>query len=330
MTELPPPEAEAARQSLDLSLDTISTALLEDEAGSGSGASWPSLRPNTPSRSRPVSPQAAEFFQSIAQTVLGRGQALTAFLHEGGTQEFSALVEGQETRPGGIDFGFSDMELHWLADEPPVTPDHTHANASGDPSVIRAFARHARSRWSRLIAERSEAMTSGQHMVCVSLARNSSDHYLGWNGRDVSIHDMLHRVWRSLHLEGRFDRDTYRRATFPSYYLSEAEFRAPLELKTSDAYRSGLRLKSVRIETIRCPHRRRFERSRKLEVFASGLTAAVHSWSSETFSVALEGHADRDAILSALYERFADAIRSRPHRFSMDYVKAYLLMKKKA
>ncbi|MGF1509676.1 MAG: hypothetical protein ACFB9M_09280 [Myxococcota bacterium] len=323
MTELHPADEEAARQSLEHSLDLIHTAL--------HGPNSPDSQDSFLTSSEPMRADSqSEFLLSIAQTVLGRGQALTAILQADSAKDLDHLMQRQSSGPAAIDLGFTDNAYHWLAPEPPELPDHTQANASGNPSAMRAFAQRARAEWNRLLAERSEQMPSSSHLLAVCLARNASDHFLGWNGRDVSIHDMLHRTWRRLHLEGRFDKETYRSATFQSYYLSEEELRQPLEVKTAGARRSGLRLAAMRIQTIKCPHRRRYERSRKLEVFASGLTAAVHAWSYETFSRALRHHPEHDAILRDLYHSFADLIRERPHRFSMDYVKAYLLIRKEA
>jgi SAM-dependent methyltransferase len=293
---------------------------------------------------------ATGLYARVAQRVRGRSGPVRVLLEDLPDNDFETLARNGRaafaevgdvevvrhgfyepvSEPNSVSLGFSATAMHWLRAAPPHVPNHTHGNANNEPEVRAAFAERAVADFSALMALRADELAPGGALVLVNLARDDQDHYLGWNGRDLNMHDELHRLWLELLREGRIDREAYRRANFQNFYKSEAEFARVFEDEGSEAYRKGLRLEAMRTERIACPYRARFDEDKDARTFGQGLMGTVQSWSRHTFRTALDGHPETEAILELLYGRFAETVAARPERFSMDYVQNYLLARKVA
>ncbi|MEM9693806.1 MAG: SAM-dependent methyltransferase [Myxococcota bacterium] len=229
--------------------------------------------------------------------------------------------------PHTVDFGFSATAMHWLSSPPPTLANHTHGNACADARARAAFAEQAQADWRRLLTLRAQELRPGGELVTVNLARNEDDLYLGKNGRDHNMHDVLHDIWLELHRENLFDTEAYRAATFQNYYKGPDEFAAPLKEEGAD---TSLRLVEMRTEITPCFYREAFNQHGDAKRFAEGLMRTVRSWSRHTFSTALAGHDRAEAIVDELYARYQSRIEREPDRHSMDYVHNFLRVKKEA
>jgi len=329
---------EGARLCLEQSFDFIDRALKDSGDGPFCFVDYGAADGGT----------AMGLYERVARAVKGRSGPVKVLLEDlpdndfetlerNGRAAFAEVGEVEVVRhgfyetvgePGSVNLGFSATAMHWLREPAPQVPNHTHGNANNEPEVRAAFAERAMADFATLMALRADELAPGGALVLVNLARDDEDHYLGWNGRDLNMHDELHRLWLELLREGRIDVDAYRRANFQNFYKSEAEFSRVFEDPKSEAYRKGLRLEAMRTERVPCPYRARFDRDGDAQRFGQGLMGTVQSWSRHTFRTALDGHPETEAILDLLYGRFAETVAARPERFSMDYVQNYLLARK--
>jgi len=228
-----------------------------------------------------------------------------------------------------VDLGFAATAMHWLSARPDPIPHHTHANACGDHAVFARFAAASADDWAHILALRAAELKPGGHMVTVNLARDAQGHYLGHNGRDENMHDVIHEEWAKLRDEGQLTEREYVAGTFQNFYRSEEELTAPFA-DDGSARAVGLVLERSRIERVPCPYRARFEEDGDVERFADGLMRTVRSWSRHTFSTALRERPDGETVVDLLYERLRQRYQHEPRRHSMDYVQSYLHFRKEA
>lgn len=230
--------------------------------------------------------------------------------------------------PGTVDLGFSATAMHWLSQRPEPIRNHTHANACGAADIEARFAAASARDWEGILTLRAAELKPGGHMVTVNLARDAEGHYLGNNGTDDNMHDVIHEEWRRLRDEGLISASEYEAATFQNYYRSESELIAPFA-REGAAASAGLELVTSRVEHVPCPYRQRFEADGDAVGFAEGLMRTIRSWSRHTFSTALADRSDGDIIVDLLYDRLRQRYLSEPHRHSMAYVQSYLQFRRR-
>nr|MCH9671181.1 SAM-dependent methyltransferase [Gammaproteobacteria bacterium] len=117
----------------------------------------------------------------------------------------------------------------------------------------------------------------------------------------------------------------------PQFYRSLEEFRAPLEDPTSRAYQAGLRLESAEIRYVRCPYAAHFERQGDVDAFASSYVPTTRTWSEAAFANSLDSKRsaeERAAIVGEFFDSFVEHVRSDPAGHGMDYVHAYISVRK--
>ncbi len=223
------------------------------------------------------------------------------------------------TPPRRVDLGFSATAMHWLGEKRVHLPDHTHANAAPESPERAKIAEQAEHDWAHLMSRRLNELAPNGHFIAVNLAQNAHGHYLGHNGRDLNMHDVLHDIWRGYLESGDIDDGTYRRATFQNFYKTSEQFLAPLG--------AGWSVHKAEMKSVPCPYRARFDRDGDVERFASGLMRTVRSWSAHTFTGAFT-RGDEHGLVDRLYETFQQRIAAEPTKYSMDYVQHYLWAQK--
>ncbi|MEM6292392.1 MAG: SAM-dependent methyltransferase [Myxococcota bacterium] len=242
-------------------------------------------------------------------------------------RSFYDAVASEQT----VHLGFSATAMHWLRQLPFHIEGHTHANAVEDAAVRARFANASMRDWTAVLEHRARELRPGGSLVTVNLARDEAGLYLGHNGRDENMHEVLRGLWYGLADEGAITAEEREQATFQNFYKSQEEFTAPLRAGTS-VHALGLRLVEMRTVTVGCPYRRAFEVNGDVAAFAGGLMRTVRSWSRHTFTTALQARRAEDAAerVDELYRRFEQAITAAPDRFSMDYVHNHAWMRREA
>ncbi|MGF1510403.1 MAG: SAM-dependent methyltransferase [Myxococcota bacterium] len=339
MTQNYSAETDGARLCLERSLDLVDEVLAQLHQASGPFcfADFGAADGGT----------TEALYKRVTDRVKESGRPLLAILNDLPGNDFDTLSEvGRRTfqaaggqlrtmprsfyetvaEPASVDLGFTATAMHWLSSVPEALPHHTHANAAS-PSPV-AFRAAAVRDWDHLLALRANELVPGGSFVAVNLACDDAGRYLGNNRVDHNMHDVLHDTWLGLHREGAFDATTYRAATFQNFYKREEDFRAPFEALDSKTRQAGLRLMRMRTVLTRCPYRKQFDADGDADVFATALMKTVRSWSKHTFETALDGHPERDVVVSEFYRRFQERVRHEPRRFSMDYVHNHLLARR--
>ncbi|MEL6345545.1 MAG: SAM-dependent methyltransferase [Myxococcota bacterium] len=230
--------------------------------------------------------------------------------------------------PGTMRLGFSSTAMHWLSQRPGPLTTHTHPNATDDDGQRAAYQAQAARDFEQILLRRAEELAIGGQMVLVNLATDAQGRFLGKNGVDENMHDVLHELWRGMWTDGLIEEAHYHAAVINNYYKSDADFTAPFLDESGAVWRAGLRLKERRTESIPCPYRARFEEDGDVQVFAEGLMRTVRSWSEHAFLTAVQDGDAPQQRVDTFYQRYQDRIARQPHRHSMDYVEHYLRLEK--
>ncbi|MEM1023484.1 MAG: hypothetical protein AAGD10_15550 [Myxococcota bacterium] len=340
-TTPPPEKVEGARLCVERSFDFVDQALAE---GPKSG---PFLFVDYGAADGSAS---IGLYERVARAVSERGQPLSFVLNDVETNDNATLLQNGQlataryeakvkvvegsfwdpvAEPGSVSLAFSASAMHRLSTPGPVIANHIHANASLDEAVIKQYRDLALRDFRRLMAARGEELSVGGFLVAVNRARDHRDYYLGWTGKGANIYDVLQRIWQKMHREGEVSLAEYRAANVQGFYKDEDELKRVFKDASSEAYRKGLRLVDVRTETIRCPHQARFDRDGDVRAFGEGLGRTVEARARRTFERALAEREDGGkGVVDDFFRRFQEVLMSKPHRYAMDYVQSYLLVRK--
>ena len=235
----------------------------------------------------------------------------------------------QSVPDNSLHLGFSATAMHWLSAKPANLSEHIHiVGARGDER--RAFARHAATDWETILLCRAREMKRGARLALVNFCVDEHGRYLGNTG-GVNMFDTFNRIWQSFIDDGRISAEEYLNMTLPQYYRTVDEFSRPLLDKTSGCYRAGLRLESIETRIVGCPFAAEFKRHGDAQTFADGLIPTLRSWNESIFYGALNPARpaqQRAAIIESYYDAYRDLVLRDPHRHGMDYVHAYIVIRK--
>lgn len=232
---------------------------------------------------------------------------------------------------GTLWFGFSATAMHWLSRLPATIANHVHAvDASGD--ALAAFRRQAASDWEQILLQRARELAPGGRLLLLNFCQDEAGYYLGWTG-GRNMHATFAAHWHALHIAGLISEAEERRATFPQFYRSVAEFRAPFDDPNSSISRAGLRLERCFTRVTPCPYAARFAEQQDANAFARAYVPTLRSWSESMFFAALDpsrSEMERQAIIDRFYDTYEADVRAAPEGHGMDYVHCFLLIAKEA
>ena len=160
-------------------------------------------------------------------------------------------------------------------------------------------------------------MAPGARGLFANFAIDENGHYLGHNGKDASLFDVLNELWKGMALDGDITMDEYENTNFPQYYRKKDEF--------ADFFLSGpLNLISSTTVTTNCPYRAKFDMGNTdPRQFSNDLAGTVSSWSTGVFIGALNNSrsaTEKQQIVDKLFDKFKNLVQYHPTRYSMDYV----------
>ncbi|NEA37546.1 class I SAM-dependent methyltransferase [Streptomyces sp. SID13031] len=226
-----------------------------------------------------------------------------------------------------VTIGFSATAMHWLSRTPRAIPGHIHAVSAGG-SVLQEFRDQARADWDTLLRHRARELVPGGFLIVANLCVDGHGRYVGNTGK-ANVLDTLNNVWRSLYRDGLLSDQECAAATFPQYFRTMAEIQTPFSERSS-ALRGQLTLVSSSTNIVRCPYAAAFQRHRNAALLADGLVPAVRSWSEGVFMIALKTKqpAERATIVDELYRRYRNLVIAKPKNHRLDYVHAYLLLRR--
>ncbi len=231
--------------------------------------------------------------------------------------------------PGSLNLGFSATAMHWLSAKPCDISDHVQAvGASG--RELAAFAEQGRRDWETILLRRAEELAPGGRLLLVNFGRDEAGRYLG-NSGGQHMFNILNRIWQDFLAEGRITEAEYRAMTLPQYYNSVEEFSAPLIDPANPVHQAGLRLEAIETRIVKCPYAAAFQRDGDAAAFAKSYIPTIRSWNESTFHGGLSPDRpaqERREIIEAYYGTYEALVRAAPEGHGMDYVHAYMTIRK--
>jgi hypothetical protein len=230
---------------------------------------------------------------------------------------------------GTLSLGFSATAMHWLSRLPATLPEHVHAvGATGADQA--AFASQAAADWETILLARARELVPGGRLVFANFCTDASGFYLGWTG-GRNMHATFAQHWRGLREAGVITDDEVRRATFPQFYRTEAEFRAPFDDPDSAVSRAGLRLEHSFTLLTKCPYEAAFRAGQPADAFSRAYLPTLRSWSESMFFGALDParpEEERRRLVDRFYRAYEADVAAAPDGHGMDYVHCFLSVRK--
>jgi hypothetical protein len=237
----------------------------------------------------------------------------------------------EQTLPTGtLDIGFCATAMHWLSHKPCDISNHVQAvGAQGEER--KAFSEQGRKDWEQILLCRALELTPQGQMVIVNFCCDETGQHLGHTG-SANIFDVFTLLWQTLVEESLITEDEFIHMTLPQYYRNLDEFKAPFSIPNGVAHLAGLRLEYIEPRVVQCPYAARFKSGEwDALTFAEHYIPTLRSWTESTFFSALSAHRsvdERQRIIDAYYNRYQDIVAIAPEQHSMDYVHAYIVIKK--
>lgn len=230
---------------------------------------------------------------------------------------------------GALSLGFSATAMHYLSRLPATLADHVHAvGAVG--GALAAFAAQAAADWETILLARARELAHGGRLVVANFCTDANGHYLGWTG-GRNMHATFARHWLALRDAGAITAEEARRATFPQYYRTEAEFRAPFDDPASPVRAAGLRLEECFTRATPCPYAEKFRAGQPAAEFARAYVPTLRSWSESMFFAALDParpEDERRRIIDRFYAAYEADVAAAPEGHGMDYVHCFMVIAK--
>lgn len=230
-----------------------------------------------------------------------------------------------------LHLGFSATAMHWLSRKPGNISDHVHMVGARGAELER-FAEQGRRDWETILLHRAAELAPGGRLVLVNFARDEQGRHLGNTG-GVHMFDTFNAIWRSFVDDGTISEQEYRDMTLPQYYNTVDEFSAPLLETGGPVHGAGLRLEHIETRVVPCPFAADYTAHGDSERFAREYIPTLRSWTEATFFDALDvarPDDERRALIDRYYAAYQDRVRDEPAGHAMDYVHAYMTIRKDA
>ena len=235
----------------------------------------------------------------------------------------------QALENGSLDLGFSATAMHWLSKKPCDISNHVHmVGAEGEE--LKQFADQAATDWQTILTHRARELRSGGRLVLVNFCKDPQGQYLGNTG-GINMFDNFNQNWIQFLDQGRITEQEYKKMTLPQYYNTVEEFKAPLESADSKCYQLGLRLENIETKVVPCPFSEAFKDHGDVEEFADGLIPTSRTWNESIFFGGLDQTrplAERQSIIEDYYGTYRHQVLKNPEGHGMDYVHAYMTVRK--
>ncbi len=242
----------------------------------------------------------------------------------------SATSFYQQALPAGsLDLGFSATAMHWLSRKPADITGHVHATGASGPERA-AYEDQGRQDWQTILLQRARELAPGGRLVLVNFCRDEEGRYLG-NTTGEHMFDILNGLWVDAVEHGTITAEEYQAMTLPQYYNTIEEFTAPLRDAGNPVHQAGLRLETAFTKVVPCPFAAEFAQTGDAAAFAKSYIPTIRSWNESIFFAGLSPERTREerrGIIDDYYQRYQDQVAAAPAGHRMDYVHAYLVIRK--
>lgn len=231
-----------------------------------------------------------------------------------------------------VDFGVSFTAMHWLSRFPSSMKGSTFMHSARCNESPKPEMEQAAADWKSILKARAKELAPGGRFVCVNFCKSSEGYFLGQTERGVSMWDSFQSSWDQLKEQGLIDEEERLGVSFPNYYRSKSEFLDPIE--NDDEISSQLKLISYEERVVRCPYRELHNSgkdSKSARMYAENFVRTTKSWSHSTFKDGLKtdrSDDDKEAVMSQFWENYISLVEKNPEAHGMDYVHAYIVLKK--
>jgi len=231
--------------------------------------------------------------------------------------------------PNTLHIGFSATAMHWLSAKPTNISNHVHA-VGAQGKELAAFQNHARNDWAAILRHRANELRSGGHLVLVNFCRDQQGRYLG-NTDGINMFDTFNQIWQQ-HVDNKvITQEEYVNMTLPQYYNNVEEFSAPFNDTNSEVSKAGLRLAHIETRVVDCPFKVDFQRHGDAKKFAHDYIPTIRTWNESIYFGALSAQRpmqERKEIIENYYNTYESMVANNPKGHAMDYVHAYMVIKK--
>ena len=263
-----------------------------------------------------------DFSTLFRQVQAGLGDLTDVFAYASGTSFYDRIFPN-----GSLHLGFSGTAMHWLSRLPGTLTDAVHA-VLGTPAERAPFAAQAAADWETILLHRAAELAPGGRLVLANFCQDEAGYYLGYTGKR-NMHASFAKHWRGLRDAGAISDAEYRAASFPQFYKTVAEFRAPFDDAHSAVRRAGLLLEHCETRITPCPYAARFATERDPKAFAAAYVPTLRSWSENVFLSALDPArpaSERHALVDRFYDAYRADVAAAPEGHAMDYVHCFMLI----
>ncbi|XP_031555181.1 probable S-adenosylmethionine-dependent methyltransferase At5g38780 isoform X2 [Actinia tenebrosa] len=231
-----------------------------------------------------------------------------------------------------VTLGFSATAMHWLRKKPCSITGALHHTMITIPEEGEKFREQAAKDWEQVLLKRADELMPGCQMVLVQFAVDEKGQFLGnTDGNKVSMHHLMRDLWKGFVSEGKITEEEFHHTTFVNYYRTLEEFKKPFETD-SPVTKAGLKLVSMETRVVRCPYKQRWmtEKGDPKE-HAKRYVPTTRTWSNSTFLSGLSDSRspeEKAKIVDEFFQRYEDEVAKHPEDHGMDYVHAYIVVKK--
>ncbi|XP_028515296.1 uncharacterized protein LOC114575174 [Exaiptasia diaphana] len=148
-----------------------------------------------------------------------------------------------------------------------------------------------------------------------------------------SVDDQLCSLWKELVQEGKITQEEFKQTTFSFYFRTVEQFKKPFNDPDSPVRRKSLELVSIATHFIPCEYKERWMRDKgDPKEHAKRYVASIRTWSNATL---ISGLADsrsaekKSRIVDELYHRYESLVAKNPEDHGVDFVHAYIVIRKR-
>ena len=271
-------------------------------------------------------------YSALFSLIHGRGQAVRSYLEDHDNIYVYASATSFFQRifpPATIDFAFSATAMHWLSDMPCPISNHIHAvGAKG--FELEALRQRALEDWETILINRAAELKPGGCFVTTNLAIDDQGRHMGNTG-GINMFDTLNALWHAMVEEGLITQEEYLATNIPQFYKTLPEFCAAIDDPQSALHDAGLRLEHAQTRFVPCPYAQRFKADGDAQSFARAFVPTTRTWSETVFLNSLStkrSAQERQCLVDKFFERYTQRVASSPHGHAMDYIHAYMVMRK--
>jgi len=235
--------------------------------------------------------------------------------------------------PNYIDLGFSATAMHWLSEKPCNITDGLHHTMIQDEDERELFKLQAAKDWETILINRASEIKPGGYLVIVQFTIDNEGQYLGHTKFTKNcMFTTMTELWRQMMNEDLITMEEFTNTTFLNYYRTIEELSEPFINPDSNVAQTGMKLLHIETKVVKCPYKQQWTKNKgDPQEHAEWFIPTTRTWSNHTFYSALSefrSEEERNGIVDELFARYARKVSEDPSHHGMDYVHAYLLIRR--